>query len=126
MLSCLVVVDEDSAKHESGGEEAREDNDDHPLHSSLSPRLILHLLVPVDSEVDLVLLLPGVNVCVLGAVGGAILLSDDHVAASPKLLLVTATNLPSPIFTGACNKIVSKFSINNLTYGSSLPTSAIV
>jgi len=101
MLSCLVVVDEDSTKHEGGGEEARQDNDHHPLHSSLSPRLLLHLLVPVDGEVDLVLLLPGVDISVLGAVGGAVLLSDDHIAASPELFLVPATHLPSPIFTGS-------------------------
>ena len=72
MLSCLVVVDEDSTKHEGGGEEAGQDNDHHPLHSSLSPCLLLHLLIPVDGEVDLVLLLPDVNVSVLGAVGGAV------------------------------------------------------
>ena len=104
MLSCLVVVDEDSTKHEGGGEEARQDNDHHPLHSSLSPRLLLHLLVPVDGEVDLVLLLPGVDISVLGAVGGAVLLSDDHIAASPELFLVPATHFPSPIFTGSCNR----------------------
>jgi len=101
MLPCLVVVDEDSTKHEGGSEEAREDNDHHPLHSSLSPRLLLHLLVPVDGKVNLILLLPGVDVRVLGAVGGAVLLGDDHVAASPELFLGSTTNLPSPIFTGA-------------------------
>jgi len=101
MLPGLVIVDEDSTKHEGGSEEACQDDDHHPLHSSLAPCLLLHLLVPVDGKVHLVLLLPGVDVRVLGAVGGAVLLGDDHVAASPELFLVSATNLSSPIFTGA-------------------------
>merc|ERR1719447_505224 len=100
-LSRLVLVDEDSTEHEGGSEQTRQNDDHNPLHSSLAPRLLLHLLVPVDGKVDLVLLLPGVNIRVLGAVGGAVLRGDDHVTASPKLFLGSTANLPSPIFTGA-------------------------
>jgi len=101
MLPCLVVVDEDSTEHEGGSEQTRQNDDHNPFHSSLASRLLLHLLVPVDGKVDLVLLLPGVNIRVLGAVGSAVLLGDDHVTASPELFLGSTTNLPSPIFTGA-------------------------
>jgi len=101
MLSCFVVVDEHSAKHEGGSEEAGQDNDHHPFHPSLPSRLLLHLIIPVDGKVDLIVLLPGVDVRVLGAVGSAVLLGDHHVAASTELFLGSATNFPCSVFAGA-------------------------
>jgi len=101
VLARFVVVDEDTAEHEDDGEQAGQEDNDHPLHASLPPRLLLHLVVPVDGQVDLVLLLPGVDVRVLCAIRSAVLLGDHDVRAGTELLLMPATNLASAVLAGA-------------------------